>query len=274
MKTPKVSVIIPCYNQSKYLKECLDSVTAQTFQDFEVIIIDDGSTDFESKLIFKNLKYPKTKIIHQKNQGLVAARNNGISLSKGKYILPLDADDKIASHFLEKAVKILDHHPNIGIVGGKTKLFGIKEGDFKLPVYQFPDILRGNCLVCSCLFRRSDYKKVGGYNPNMKYGLEDWDFWLSLIETGRDVYQFDEIFLYYRQHNTSMIKELKKNKKAQMIRQIILNHPYLYQQYPQYKKYLLDAISIRNKIKKHFIKICCLLIPTKLLRHKLRNFYK
>ena len=272
MNSPKVSVIIPCYNQAQYLKECLDSIAIQTFQNFEVIVVDDGSTKHTE--IFKTLNYPKTKIIHQENEGLVGARNKGISLAKGKYILPLDADDKISPCALEKAVQILDSNSQIGIVGGLTEFFGIKRGLFKLPKYHFPKILFVNSLVCSCMFRRSDWEKVRGYNPNMIYGLEDWDFWLSLIELGREVYQFDEVFLYYRQHQVSMITELKEERQKRMVKQIIQNHPNLYNQYPKMKNLLLGITPLSYKLKKRFLKIICLFVPVKSWRHKLRNYYK
>lgn len=274
MSNPKVSVIVPCYNQAGYLKECLDSLMAQTFQDFEVIVVDDGSTDPESLKILKNLKYPKTKVIHQKNMGLVGARNTGISHAKGEYIFPLDSDDKISPVVFEKAVAVLDKNPKVGIVSGKTEFFGIKQGIFELPPCKFPDILTGNCLVCSCMFRRSDWEKVGGYNPNMKYGWEDYDFWLSLIERGIKVHQCEDVFLYYRQNSVSMITKLKKDRQKMMVKQIILNHPDLYKKYPQQRKKLIRLHSDYCVWLKFFIKMICPIIPVKSWRHKLRNVYR
>lgn len=238
MISPIVSIVIPCYNQSKYLRECLDSVMVQTLQNFEVIVINDGSNDAGNEEIFKTLNYPKTQIIHQENKGVMFTRNKGIALAKGKYILPLDADDKIAPCFLEKAVAVLEQDPDVGIVGGAVDFFGSKTGRFKLPKYAFPQILGSNCLVCSCVFRRDDWKKVGGYNLNMIYGLEDYDFWLSIIELGRKVYQFNEVFLYYRQKDISRSTELNYEKNCKMRRQIVLNHLHLFNKYPRYKKFL------------------------------------
>ena len=274
MKSPKVSIIVPCYNQADFLKECLDSVMVQTFQDFEVIVVDDGSTDPKSIQVLKTLEYPKTRIIHQKNMGLVGARNTGISQAKGEYIFPLDSDDKISPITLEKAVDVLNKNPKVGIVSGKTKLFGAKSGIFDCTPYKFPDILTGNCLVCSCMFRRSDWEKVGGYNPNMKYGWEDYDFWLSLIELGVEVYQVDDVFLYYRQNSFSMITKLKKERQKMMVRQIILNHPNLYQKYPKQRKKLIRLHSDYYVWIKFFIKMICPIVPVKSWRHKLRSIYR
>lgn len=100
---PKVSVIVPCYNQSKYITECLDSVLAQTFTDYEVIVVNDGSTDNSSQIIRQYIqKYENFKLIEQPNHGVVIARNNAIIQAAGEYIYPLDADDKIAPECLEK----------------------------------------------------------------------------------------------------------------------------------------------------------------------------
>lgn len=272
-QTPLVSIIIPCYNQAHYLKECLDSVFAQSYQNFEVVIVNDGSTNPDTTAILNKLTYPKLTIIHQENKGLSTARNIAIQNAKGKYILPLDADDKIAPAFLEKAVQILEENENIGIVSGLTEFFGVKTGLFQLPPYQFPVILKQNMLVCSCLFRRADWQAVGGYNANMKYGLEDWDFWLSLIELNREVYQLNEMCLYYRKHHISMTTQLEKNKIL-MFEQIIKNHPALYNAYPIYKNKLLEIKTKKYKIKRLTIKLVCLITPVQSWRKKLRSYYK
>ena len=257
MNSPVVSVVIPCYNQAQYLKECLDSVMAQTFQDFEIIVVDDGSTQKDSDKIFQKLKYPKTTIIHQKNKGVVAARNAGILVAKGKYILPLDADDKIAPIVLEKSVSILQKKPEVGIVGGQTECFGAKTGPFDIPAYSFPEILVKNSLVVSCMFRRSDWEKVGGYNSNMVFGLEDYDFWLSLIERGRKVYQFKDVFLFYRQHTHSRITALQKQKdrRNKMICQLVENHPKLYEKHSSCKRILLNSACPHRQISFCFLGI-------------------
>ena len=107
---PKVSVIIPCYNHGEYLDEAVESVLTQTYQNFEIIIVDDGSTDQSTIDLLKVYRKPKTRVIRTDNQGLASARNNGIKEAKGEYILPLDADDKIGKEYLKKAVKILDEN--------------------------------------------------------------------------------------------------------------------------------------------------------------------
>lgn len=223
----KVSIIIPCYNHGKFLNEAVDAVLNQTFQDFEIIIVNDGSTDEFTIDLLKNYSKPKTRVINTSNQGLASARNNGIKESKGKYILPLDADDKIANTFLEKTVKIIDSNSQIGIVGCKTKLFGFENKEF-FKKYKFPDILINNCFVCTCLFRKSDWEKVGGYKLNMKFGWEDYDFWLSIINLGREVCQIEEPLFYYRQHKTSMRKKVDLEKEIYLYTKLFENNKDLY----------------------------------------------
>jgi glycosyltransferase involved in cell wall biosynthesis len=225
---PKVSVIIPCYNQGQYLNEAVDSVLNQTFQDFEILIVNDGSTDEFTNNLLKEYNRPKTKVVHTSNQGLPSARNNGIREAQGIYILPLDADDKIGNTYLEKAVKILDNHPNIGIVYCEAEFFGAKSGRWELEKYSFPNILLGNQIFCSAFFKRKDWELVGGYKPVMKYGWEDYEFWLSLIEREIEVFQIPEILFYYRQKNSSMLTIMNKEHWLYSYEQIYDNHFDLY----------------------------------------------
>lgn len=228
---PKVSVIIPCYNQGEFIDEAVDSVLNQTYQDFEIIIVNDGSSDELTQNILKNYDKPKTKVIHTANQGLAAARNNGINEAAGEYILPLDADDKIGSTYLEQAVLILDKNPEVGIVYCEAQLFGQARGKWELPEYSIEEMLINNVIFCSGFFRKKDWKRVGGYDPEMRYGWEDYDFWLSLIELGVSVYQVPQILFYYRVVEGSMIRSASAKSKAEMFLKIYDKHKSLYQSY-------------------------------------------
>ncbi len=228
MCTPKVSVIIPCFNQGKFVDDAVESVLNQTFQNFEIIIINDGSSDTFTNNLLKNYKKPKTKVIHTSNQGVSSARNTAIAMARGKYILPLDADDKIANTYLEKAVKILDDNPKIGIVYCEAELFGIKNEKWSLPAYKFPKILTRNCIFVSGFFRKTDWQKTKGYSTEMKHGFEDWEFWLSLIELGVEIYRIPEILFYYRQTSNSRSTKMGKKREKQAIQNLFNFHPKLY----------------------------------------------
>jgi glycosyltransferase involved in cell wall biosynthesis len=223
-----VSIVIPCYNQGIYLDEAVDSALAQTHPDVEIIIVNDGSTDSFTNELLANYKRPKTKVIITKNNGLAEARNVAIRNAKGKYILPLDADDIIAPEYCEKALRVIESDPKIGIVHGETQNFGANTNMRKDPPYSLEAMLRRNIILCSSLYRRDDWEKVGGYNKNMKYGGEDWDFWLSIIELGRDVYKIPETMFYYRIRPGSMARSIDEEKFRELRKQVYLNHLELY----------------------------------------------
>ncbi len=229
--TIKLSVVIPTYNDGEYLLETIASLENQTFKNFETIIIDDASNDPKSLTVLKELETKGYKIIYlQKNSGPSVARNKGIENALGEYILPLDADDKIAPTYLEKAKTILDTNEKIGIVYCEAELFGEKQGKWELPPYAFPQILAANMIFATGMYRKNDWEEVGGYRENMRQGNEDYDFWLSLIELGREVYQIPEILFSYRIKKTSRTIKLQSNDNAVIdtYQQIFHNHKKLY----------------------------------------------
>lgn len=201
---PLVSVIIPCYNQGKYVCETLDSVRRQTFKDFECIIVNDGSTD-DSTTKIKSFcdKDDRFKLIDKVNEGVSVARNIAIRNSRGQYILPLDSDDLIAPEYLEKTVNVFKNSPNVKVVYTDTEFFGAKHGLFKLPEYNFQRLLVRNILVCTAMFKRDDFDKTIGYNPNMNSGLEDWDFWITFLNDNDLVMKISEPLFFYRIKSSS-----------------------------------------------------------------------
>ena len=126
----KISVIVTCYNQEKYIRECLESVLKQTFSDYEVIVVNDGSTDSSLSIIQSYTdKYDNFHLINQQNQGVVSARNNAIKQAQGIYIYTLDADDKIAPRCLEVLFNIIKQGL-FDVVYSQTNFFGAKNGCF------------------------------------------------------------------------------------------------------------------------------------------------
>jgi len=223
-----VSVIVPCYNQGQFLHEALASIEAQTFRDFEVIVVDDGSTFPETIRIIDRLNSHGTRVVRTQNQGLAEARNSGIRQAEGRYILPLDADDKIAPTYLEKAVGVLEQDPQIGIVYCEAEFFGARQGRWQLAPYKFPDILISNNIFASSFFRRSDWESNGGYSAEMMFGWEDFDFWLGLIEKGAGVYRIPEVLFYYRQHERSMAREIDHEKRLNSYKTLFRRHKDLF----------------------------------------------
>ncbi|EKD35895.1 MAG: glycosyl transferase [uncultured bacterium] len=225
---PTVSVIIPCFNQGQFVDEAVDSVLAQSFADFEIIIVNDGSTDDATNRLLHNYRREKTRVLTTVNQGLAAARNNGIAAAEGRYILPLDADDRILPGYLEKAVAVLEKEPRVGIVYCRAALFGAVETDWVLPEYSLERMLVDNIIFCSAFFRRDDWLATGGYDRGMIYGWEDYEFWLSLIERGRQVVMIPETLFSYRVASDSMVRSKEKWQKVEMFKRIYLRHQGLF----------------------------------------------
>ena len=223
-----VSVIIPCYNQGEFLQEAVESVRAQIFKNLEIIIVNDGSDDGRTPQICAALEGPGIKVLNTTNQGLAAARNNGIGVAEGAYILPLDADDKIAPEYLSEAVKVIEADNRIGIVYCQARLFGAVEGDWNLPDYSLTEMLRDNVIFCTALFRREDWVIAGGYDTGMVYGWEDYEFWLALIERGQKVHRLDGRYFFYRVSTDSMVRSKEKSQKVEMFKRIFQRHQNLF----------------------------------------------
>ncbi len=208
---PQVSVIIPAYNAMKFLPITLDGVLKQTFQDFEVIIVDDGSSD-SIKEWSKSIEDQRVVFISQDNQGPAAARNRGIRQAKGEFLAFLDADDLWFNTKLEKQVKILENNPNIGLVytwlGSIDGLGNIRgkiiknnlEGDV------WKTLIEHNIIECGStpMVRYSCFEKVGNFDPQLAYA-QDWDMWLRIASE----YRFKvipEVLVYYRIHPNNRSK--------------------------------------------------------------------
>jgi len=242
----KVSVIIPCYNMGQFLDEAVDSVLNQTFQDFEIIIVNDGSTDEMTIEKLKNYKKPKTKVIHTPNQGVSMARNIGIHEATGQYILPLDADDKIHPAYLFEAINILDDFKEIGIVYCEAAFFYEKNEIWQLPEFNLEKILADNLINNCAFFRKDDFVRTSGYNANMKYGLEDWDFWLTLLELDLKVYKIPKILFYYRIKNSSRNMDLANDDAHLTLshQQLYINHQNLYNKYIESPIHLIRKLNV------------------------------
>lgn len=230
----KVSIITPCYNDGKYIEETIHSILSQTYKNWEMIIIDDGSEDNETIDILKKVELIyNIQVIKTNHVGPAEARNIGIKHSCGEFILPVDADDLIDNTYIEKAVQQMNNNNNIGIVYCHADLFGIKTGPWELPEYSIDKMLLDNIIFVSALFRKSDWEQVGGFKSNMEHGMEDYDFWLSIIELGREVYQLPEVLFHYRVKEYSRTTKFHKNIEnvKETYKTIYIQHKVLYEKY-------------------------------------------
>jgi glycosyltransferase involved in cell wall biosynthesis len=230
--TPTVSIVIPCHNYRQYLPQAVHSVLAQTFRDWELVIVDDGSTD-DTAAVAESLieAHPDRhiRLLRQANAGVSAARNAGIAATAGRYLLPLDADDLIAPTMLEKTVAVLDSSPHIAIVSTDVFVFtddGMPPQVTPFPAYSKELLLQRLIMFYCSLYRREVWQAVGGYNEQMRAG-EDWDFWIGCAEQGFDAYHLPEALFGARNKDTGLHLEAADNDLAIRAR-IVANHPDLF----------------------------------------------
>lgn len=263
MKNIDVSIIVPCYNQDKYLSETLNSVLSQTYTNWECIIVDDGSPDNTKEIAEKYCqKDSRFKYVYKQNGGLASARNFGIKHSQGKYILPLDSDDKIERTYIEKTIKVLEQDNTIKVVYTRVKRFGIRNDEYRLPPLTIERLMGRNCIVCTALYRKEDYDKTKGYNENMKFGYEDWDFWLSLLEKGGSVYQIPEMLFLYRVKVSSMVVDMTEEQKDFLRKTVYNNHKELYSTHFFNPKESFEYISVVKSVEYYIGG----LVPKKLIK--------
>jgi glycosyltransferase involved in cell wall biosynthesis len=209
MQYPKISIIITCYNLGNYLEEAIASIKGHSpLDDSEIIVVNDGSIDQVTIEILKAIEQQDKSIfvLNQRNMGLAKARNNGIKQAKGKYIIPLDADNKLRPEFITQTISILDNNPEIDVVHGNAQNFGNKVSIWKSKPFYFPEMLLNNYIDACAGFRKSTWEKLGGYDEKMPVmGFEDWDLWLRMGNAGCNFQYVDELFFDYRVRDNSML---------------------------------------------------------------------
>lgn len=213
-----VSVIVPCYNQAQYLDECLQSVHNQTYQNWECIIVNDGSPDNTEELAQNWVeKDSRFKYFYKENGGLSSARNFGINKAEGEWILPLDCDDYISDDYLDVAQKHFDNQ-DLKVIYCEAQKFGEVTGKWVLPEFSLARLAAENLIFCTAFFRKFDWQIVGGYDEKLLIGYEDWEFWINLLKEGGEVVKLANICFYYRTKENSMLVNLKlsENKSAVM----------------------------------------------------------
>ena len=237
---PLVSIVIPCYNAAPYLEETLSSCIGIHYPNFEIIVMDDGSSDDSMSILVKwaNRNPEKIRVFQQCNQGPSIARNQGIHQAKGKYILPVDGDDRIHPDYIYQAVKELEVDPEIKLVYCEAQKFGSKTGYWKLKPFSLENLALDNMIFVSSLFRKSDWKKTGGFDPRFCFGWEDWEFWINLLKGGGKVIKLPLVGFYYRIRANSRRKSTDKAAKKMTID--LLN-----QKHPEFFDYFLNG-PLRN----------------------------
>lgn len=247
-----VSIIITCYNDFEYIEESVNSAINQTYQNKEIILVDDGS-DERTKSVLKNLENKITKIIYQSNQGVSVARNIGVYSSKGEFIMILDGDDYFMPSFCQKAVEIFDKENNVVNVTCNARWFW---DDLDYQIYEplggsVVNFLKSNSSIGNSLFRKQKFLEVGGYDEKMIHGYEDWEFFIRLHEKGGVTHVLPEILFNYRKKRISRSTK-SHNYKYDLLEYIYIKHSNLY--INNFKYFVKDQLDKRRWEEKEKIK--------------------
>ncbi len=232
---PTISVIIPSYNQGKYLRVAVESVLVQSCRSYEIVIVNDGSTDNTEQVaeeLIKEYKDAKIKYLAQANSGVAIARNRGIQESKGTYILPLDADDKIHPDFLAAALNLFSKNPQISIAYSDYAFFGdiyqvVRTEEYDLNQF----VTNKNLFTSSAVFKKAAWEACGGFQAYMIWGFEGWEFWINCGKNGHYGMRIPRVLFFYR----AKINASTRNKSANahsdwLFARMTLNNPSLYDQ--------------------------------------------
>lgn len=215
---PKVSVIIPAYNQAHYVSEAVESVLTQTFPNFEVVIVNDGSTD-ETPQILAGIQDPRVKVIWQPNAGLSAARNTGIRNSSAPLITLLDSDDFFLPDKLAVLVEYLENHPEIGMVSGGLLMVDGHSQPFSQVIktpgrLELPELLFNNPFTPSAVMLRRFWLDRAGLFDETLRACEDWDLWQRMAYAGCHFAWIEHVVAAYRYHQDQMTRESERMRKA------------------------------------------------------------
>ncbi len=233
MSNPKVSIIVPCYKQAHYLRDSLQSVLDQNFNAWECIIVNDGSPDSTEEEAQKwCVNDNRFRYLKKPNGGLSSARNAGIAISRGEFILPLDADDLIHPEYLQKLLPVIENDPKIEVVSCYSLFFKDTIDNVvnkRKPTGTTIDaLLFENTMMATSLYRKKSWKRVGGYDESMKDGFEDWDFWISVLKEGAEFKIVPEFLFYYRKAQMSMLTNTIANRLESVTKYIYKKHSEVY----------------------------------------------
>ena len=249
-KYARLSVIIPCFNDGQFLEEAIASVETCSDSVYEIIIINDGSTDPATLHTLSNLKTSGYNVIDQQNGGPPAARNTGVRAAKGDYILPLDSDCRIRPAYIQRGIEILDQYPDVAVVYGDVELFGERKGVQQVPDFNLSWLVNHNYIDNCAVFRKTVWIECGPYDVNMPFKCyDDWDFWLSVAKKGHKFYHVPEVLFEYRVRLVSLSTSSRSEEKSKVVcRYIASKHAAFFpKEYRYYFKLYRVWLKVQQK---------------------------
>ena len=225
MTGARAAVVIPCFNLGRYLDEAVQSALDQTVTDVEIVIVDDGSTDPDTRTLLDGYARPRTRVLRTTNRGLPAAKNAGIAATSAQYVCALDADDRLAPTMIERSMAVLDEQPDLAFVSHWLRTFGEEEAEWTPERCDLPALLDLNTVNGAALVRRAAVDAVGGYDESFRDGCEDWDFWITLVERGYLGTILPEVLFHYRRRPDSMSRRMhRESGHVRLFRRLIEKH--------------------------------------------------
>ena len=260
----KLSIIIPCFNSEATLEGTLKSVLDQDFEEWEAIIVNDGSPDNLETIALKYVeKDTRFKYFKKENGGLGSARNFGIKKSTGIFILPLDSDNQIKKDFVLDAIAVFENDKNVGVVYGNAEYYGEKKGFWEVGKFDLNKMLVHNYIDACAIYRKSLWEQVGGYDENMPYqGHEDWEFWLALATLKVHFHHLPKMTFKYYVSSSSMIKSFSDNMVFMNQDYIVKKHSRLFHEHYckviwQQNRLIQKALYNKFKSKKFVFDLFC-----------------
>ena len=275
---PLVSVVIPCYNHEKFVQDSIQSVIDQTYQNIELIIIDDGSKDrsvetIQQMILACEQRFTRFEFRSRSNKGLSATLNEALAWCQGEYYSAIASDDMMFISKTEKQVEILSQEPNVVAVFGAVELIDNKNnkiGEIRQPDknFEFNDLLYTDRFLPAPtqMIRMESLRETGGFIDGMI--IEDWYIYLKLLESGNKIIYKDELYAYYRNHGENTFSNPYKMALGRL--QVLNN----FQQYTLFKKAYIKACwdNVLEMVQTDF-KLSCLVLMSRIF-HKLKLLYK
>jgi glycosyltransferase involved in cell wall biosynthesis len=223
-----ISIITPYYNTEEFFVETFVSLQAQSLQNWEWVIVDDGSTDQESvrRLAGIAAKDERIKLIKQENSGPGAARNSAFRNTSGRYICLLDSDDMVEPTYLEKCVWFLDSNPEFAFCNSFSVIFGEQEYLWTLGFERGGAFLQANSGPPISVVRRSAYADCGGFDESIRFGHEDWDFWLAMAKVGHWGHTIPEYLQWYRKRSDGRFEQIMRSENVNDEFEILMHRKY------------------------------------------------